>query len=62
MRELAILIEKYVADGVPNAVCSARQAINIKYGKGWRENYIRTIGVRDISIYDDHMYGEHWMD
>lgn len=36
-KELAILIKKRVADNIPNAVGGARQLINKKYGKGWRE-------------------------
>lgn len=38
-KELAILIKKRLKDKIPNVVEGARQAINIKYGKGWREQF-----------------------
>lgn len=68
-KELSVLI-KYkfkiclTAKERNKAVENARQEINTKYGKGWREG--ETIGCRDKdyypSIYDDHTYGEYWMD
>lgn len=36
-KELAILIKQRIKDNTPNAVGGARQLINLKYGKGWRE-------------------------
>ena len=48
-----------------NAVNDARQEINAKYGKGWREQ-LSTIEVikfsSEPSIYDGHTNGIHWMD
>lgn len=38
-KELAILIKKLIAEDIKQPVESARQYINIKYGKGWREQY-----------------------
>lgn len=47
------------------AVNDARQEINTKYGKSWREQ-LSTIKVvkfsSDPSIYDGHTHGQHWMD
>ncbi len=71
-KELAILIKKkinspeYVSES--KAVNDARQEINIKYGKGWREQdmfkpYPVSNNVyNNPSIYDDHVNGEYWMD
>ncbi len=74
-KELAILIkEKHkscLTDKDRNrAVEDARQEINIKYGKGWRERDMfkpykkEHTKVSDyfLSVYDDHPNGEHWMD
>jgi len=36
-KELAILIKQRIRTNTSNAVGGARQLINIKYGKGWRE-------------------------
>lgn len=40
----------------------ARMEINKKYGKGWREGSMKEAKYQEPSIYDDHQYGEHWMD
>lgn len=77
-QELAILIKEKnklcTTDKEKNkAVDTARQEINLKYGKGWREDMTRYnmdliekgnsyVKYRDPSIYDGHTHGEHWMD
>jgi len=72
-KELAILIKEKQAlcttEGHRNnAVQMARQEINIKYGKEWREQDIykpferNNTKYQEPSIYDDHQFGEHWMD
>ena len=39
---------------------SFEELLNIKYGKNWR---VQDIKYNDFpSIYDDHQFGEHWMD
>jgi len=71
-RELKLLIlEKHKSCTTEQeknkAVNDARQEINTKYGKDWREKDIllnldfkRSHGIP--TIYDDHTYGQHWMD
>ena len=36
-KELAILIKHKITNGESRPVASAREEINLKYGKGWRE-------------------------
>lgn len=48
------------------ALNEARAEINKKYGVGWRGNNNNLYQGRSSdmfpSIYDDHEYGEYWMD
>lgn len=63
--ELAILVKSKQKDCATDkqrniALNEARKEINIKYGKNWR---VQDIKYNDFpSIYDDHQFGEHWMD
>jgi hypothetical protein len=49
-----------------NALNIARKEANDKYGKGWREDLlIKASGgvkVKEPTIYDEHINGEHWME
>jgi hypothetical protein len=76
--ELAILIKSKIANKEHDPVQKARQEINLKYGKGWREQGIEEYNpnkkyskanskksnnkYQEPSIYDDHIFGEFWMD
>ncbi len=42
------------------AIEKARQEINLKYGKGWRE--LDNNSHSFPSVYDGHENGEYWMD
>jgi hypothetical protein len=68
-QELVILRKKLISEGVNenNALTQARQEMNKKYGKGWREQREVQTGsgkprYKEPSIYDGHIHGEHWMD
>ncbi len=72
-KELAILIkEKLKVCNTKKeenvAVETARQEINLKYGKGWREwddfkpQAVSKQKYNEPSIYEGHTFGEHWMD
>jgi hypothetical protein len=69
-KELAILIkEKLKACTTKKeenvAIETARQEINLKYRKGWRERDNFKTSKQEYnepSIYDGHTFGEHWMD
>ncbi len=72
-KELAILIKEKqktckTEKEKNKAVDDARQEINLKYGKGWREQCINESQPKDHtkykepSIHDDHENGEYWMD
>jgi hypothetical protein len=68
-KELAILIkgklELCTSKKEENvAVNTAREEINRKYGKGWREKDMFDSSKKDDypSIYDGHTFGEHWME
>ncbi len=72
-KELAILIKNKLKVCTTKkekniAVEKARQEINLKYGKGWREwddfkpQPTRTQKYNNPSIYDGHTFGEYWMD
>lgn len=49
-----------------NALNIARKEANDKYGKGWREKLLSntsSVGkTQEPTIYDEHTFGEHWMD
>lgn len=49
-KELAILIKKNKRNNIHQAVGKARQYINLKYGKGWRE---RGLMVNDEDQWKD---------
>lgn len=68
-KELAILIKSKLKLCTTKkernaAVDIARQEINKKYGKGWREQDMFDSFKKDDSpsIYDGHTFGEHWME
>lgn len=69
-KELALLIsfkqEKCSNEQQKNkAVIDARSEINRKYGRGWREQnkmYVNPYNTDYPSFYDNHIFGEHWMD
>jgi len=68
-KELAIFRKKLISEGVNenNALTLARQEMNTKYGKGWREqDEVFSESARtkhnQPSVYDGHTHGEHWMD
>ena len=72
-KELAILIKEKLKVCTTKkeenvAVETARQEINLKYGKGWREwddfkpQAVSNEKYNEPSIYDKHTFGEHWMD
>lgn len=69
-KELAILRNNLIISGINSnkALTLARQAMNNKYGKGWREqttnNHLSNYSNDSIypSIYDGHENGEYWMD
>lgn len=72
-KELAILIKEKLklctTEKEENvAVGTARQEINLKYGKGWREwdelkpQTVSRQRYNEPSSYDGHTFGEHWMD
>lgn len=63
-KELAILVKKKQAACTTEkernkALEEARQEINKKYGKGWREGDVSRAAP---SIYDGHENGEYWME
>ncbi len=49
-----------------NALNIARKEANDKYGKGWREELLMNVSsaskVKEPSVYEGHVNGEHWMD
>jgi len=49
-----------------NALNIARKEANDKYGKGWREDLLINVSnkgkIKEPTIYDEHTFGEHWMD
>lgn len=49
-----------------NALNIARKEANDKYGKGWREKLLMNMSSasksKEPTIYDEHRFGEHWMD
>lgn len=67
-KELAILIKEKkkgctTEKEINRAIDKARQEINLKYGKGWREQWLtnqKPEGAPDQ--YTDHPFGEYWMD
>jgi hypothetical protein len=69
-KELAILIKQKLKVCTSKkeenvAVETARQEINLKYGKGWREwDNFKPSNQKysEPSIYDGHTFGEYWMD
>ena len=68
-KDLAILIEEKLklctSKKEENAAVEiARQEINKKYGKGWRQEhrFEPSKQYNDPSIYDDHTFGKHWME
>ena len=68
-KDLAILIEEKLklctSKKEENAAVEiARQEINKKYGKGWRQEHRFEPSKQydDPSIYDGHTFGEHWME
>jgi ribosomal protein S17 len=68
-KELAILIEGKLklctSKKEKNAAVEiARQEINKKYGKGWRQEHkFKPSKQYDYpSIYDGHTFGEYWME
>ena len=72
-KELAILIKQKLKLCTTKkeenvAVENARQEINLKYGKGWRNlDYYKPQLVinekyNNSSIYEDHTFGEHWLE
>jgi len=68
-KELAILIKQKLKVCTSKkkenvAVEIARQEINLKYGKGWREwDDFKPSNQKysEPSTYDVHTFGEHWM-
>jgi len=71
-KELAILIKAKLKTCSTkkeenNAVELARQEINTKYGKGWRDrdtfnSTSNNTKYEEPSIYDGHENGQYWMD
>ena len=69
-KELAIRREELISNGTKPTIAlnQARQEMNIKYGYNWRNrDYLKPNNNqkhRDNTptIYDDHPFGEHWMD
>lgn len=65
-RELTIRRTELISQGMNpnNALNEARKEMNIKYGKGWREQDIfKSKGkISEPSVYEDHENGEHWVD
>lgn len=70
-KELAILIKEKLKSCSTKkeqniAVEEARREINVKYGKGWRERDAfkpyKKLNDYYPTHYDDHQFGEHWMD
>lgn len=66
-KELKRLRKKLIAQGENenNALNIARATMNQKYGRGWRtESDTSVRGCSEISPsgYEEHVYGEHWMD
>lgn len=66
--EIRVRKNQLISDGENenNALNIARKETNEKYGKGWREKLLMNISSvsksQDVTIYDNHTFGEHWID
>ncbi len=53
-KELAILIKKLKSEGIIDPVNSARNYVNFKYGKGWRERGLVSNSNNQWKSFDEY--------